>query len=143
MSALTRLVAIVMPAYNEARWIAAKIQNLAGQEYPAGQLQVLIGCDGCTDNTAEAARRAGYPADGPHMPRGWRAPAAALAGIAGLLALYVGFRKMAGALDPDGHVAMYFASALIALYMTWGALWLFRRMGLAGAHAALHGDSTK
>ena len=92
---------------------------------------------------AEAARRAGYPADGPHMPRGWRAPAAALAGIAGLLALYVGFRKMAGALDPDGHVAMYFASALIALYMTWGALWLFRRMGLAGAHAALHGDSTK
>ena len=49
---------VVMPAYNEARWIAAKIQNLAGQEYPAGQLQVLIGCDGCTDNTAEVARRA-------------------------------------------------------------------------------------
>jgi cellulose synthase/poly-beta-1,6-N-acetylglucosamine synthase-like glycosyltransferase len=49
-------VTVVMPAFNEARHIAAKISNLAGQDWPAHRLRVLIGCDGCTDNTAEIAR---------------------------------------------------------------------------------------
>ncbi|WP_416900139.1 MAG: glycosyltransferase family 2 protein [Minwuia sp.] len=51
-------LSIMMPAYNEAGCIAAKIHNIAGQDYPAGQLQILIGCDGCSDATADLARRA-------------------------------------------------------------------------------------
>jgi len=45
------LVTIVIPAYNEAQWIAEKVRNLAALDYPSSQLQVIIGCDGCTDNT--------------------------------------------------------------------------------------------
>lgn len=37
------LVAIVIPAYNEAQWIAEKIRNLAALDYPSSQLQVIIG----------------------------------------------------------------------------------------------------
>lgn len=44
-------IAIVIPAYNEAQWIAEKIRNLAALDYPTNQLQIIIGCDGCTDNT--------------------------------------------------------------------------------------------
>ena len=49
-------VAIVIPAYNEAQWIAEKIRNLAVLDYPPKQLQVIIACDGCTDDTASIAR---------------------------------------------------------------------------------------
>jgi hypothetical protein len=52
------LVTVVMPAFNEAQHIAAKISNLAGQTWPAHKLQILIGCDGCTDNTVEIANHA-------------------------------------------------------------------------------------
>jgi cellulose synthase/poly-beta-1,6-N-acetylglucosamine synthase-like glycosyltransferase len=48
-------IAIVIPAYNEARWIADKIRNLATLDYPSSHLKVLIGCDGCTDNTLALA----------------------------------------------------------------------------------------
>ena len=49
---------VLMPAYNEAAFIAAKIDALAAQTYPTVRIRVLIGCDGCRDGTAEAARRA-------------------------------------------------------------------------------------
>lgn len=48
-------ITLVMPAYNEARWIAEKIRNLATLDYPKGALKVVIGCDGCTDKTYEIA----------------------------------------------------------------------------------------
>lgn len=48
-------VAIVIPAYNEEQWIAEKIRNLTVLDYPCSQLQVIIGCDGCTDRTFELA----------------------------------------------------------------------------------------
>lgn len=44
-------IAIIIPAYNEAQWIAEKIRNLAALDYPSERLQVIIGCDGCTDET--------------------------------------------------------------------------------------------
>ena len=44
-------IAIVIPAYNEALWIADKIRNLAALDYPSSQLQIIIGCDGCRDQT--------------------------------------------------------------------------------------------
>jgi lipopolysaccharide/colanic/teichoic acid biosynthesis glycosyltransferase len=49
-------VTIVMPAYNEADYIAAKLRNIAALDYPAHRLQVIIICDGCTDATAALAR---------------------------------------------------------------------------------------
>lgn len=51
-------VTIVIPAYNEAQWIAEKIRNLSALDYPSKQLKVLIGCDGCTDNTYSLATEA-------------------------------------------------------------------------------------
>ena len=46
---------IVMPAHNEARHIAAKIDAIAASDYPLEQITVLIGCDGSTDDTANTA----------------------------------------------------------------------------------------
>jgi cellulose synthase/poly-beta-1,6-N-acetylglucosamine synthase-like glycosyltransferase len=48
-------ITIVIPAYNEQQWIAEKIRNLAALDYPSNRLQVIIGCDGCLDNTYEIA----------------------------------------------------------------------------------------
>ena len=46
-------IALVMPAYNEAKFIEAKLANLLTLDYPAEHLNIYIGCDGCTDNTVE------------------------------------------------------------------------------------------
>lgn len=51
-------VTLVMPAFNEAAFIAAKIRNLAAVDYPSDRLRVLVGCDGCSDDTAARARAA-------------------------------------------------------------------------------------
>jgi lipopolysaccharide/colanic/teichoic acid biosynthesis glycosyltransferase len=53
-SALPR-VAVIIPAFNEAGVIAEKIRNLAALDYPAERLQVVLACDGCTDDTADRA----------------------------------------------------------------------------------------
>lgn len=50
-------MSVIMPVYNEARHIDAKLRNLDAQIYPGARLQVLIGCDGSTDGTAALARR--------------------------------------------------------------------------------------
>ncbi|TVU62916.1 glycosyltransferase family 2 protein [Vibrio atlanticus] len=49
-------VTILVPAFNEEQWIADKIRNLAALDYPRKKLQVIIACDGCTDNTVEIAQ---------------------------------------------------------------------------------------
>lgn len=49
---------LIMPAYNEASFIAAKIENLAQIDYPAGRLTIIIGCDGSSDGTADIAAAA-------------------------------------------------------------------------------------
>jgi cellulose synthase/poly-beta-1,6-N-acetylglucosamine synthase-like glycosyltransferase len=51
-------ITVVMPAYNEAAHIAAKLRNLAAIDYPADRLHVLVACDGCTDDTVAIARAA-------------------------------------------------------------------------------------
>lgn len=48
-------VTIVVPAYNEAAVIAAKIETLRTLDYPAGRLNVIVACDGCSDTTAGVA----------------------------------------------------------------------------------------
>jgi len=51
-------VTIVVPAYNEAAVIAAKIDNLRALDYPADRLDVIVACDGCRDTTAGVASAA-------------------------------------------------------------------------------------
>lgn len=57
-------IALIVPAHNEERYIAAKIANLAKLDYPADLLDIVIALDGCTDATraiaeAEIAKVAG------------------------------------------------------------------------------------
>lgn len=49
-------IAILIPAYNEAAYIADKIRNVASLNYPAEKIKLYIACDGCQDNTPELAR---------------------------------------------------------------------------------------
>ncbi len=42
---------IIIPAYNEARFIAEKIRNLSFIDYPNDRYELIILCDGCTDKT--------------------------------------------------------------------------------------------
>lgn len=51
-------ITVLIPAYNEARVIAAKIMNVLSLDYPADRLFLRVACDGCDDDTADAARRA-------------------------------------------------------------------------------------
>jgi cellulose synthase/poly-beta-1,6-N-acetylglucosamine synthase-like glycosyltransferase len=55
------LVSIVFAAHNEEAVIAQKMRNCAGLDYPPGALEILVGCDGCTDGTAALARAAAPP----------------------------------------------------------------------------------
>jgi len=52
-------VSILMPAYNEERWIAEAIRlaDVAAGKYP-GRVEIIVGNDGSTDRTSEIARRA-------------------------------------------------------------------------------------
>ncbi|MCI4345043.1 MAG: glycosyltransferase [Thermoplasmata archaeon] len=52
-------VSILMPAYNEERWIASAIRyaDLAAGKYP-GLVEIIVGNDGSTDRTSELAREA-------------------------------------------------------------------------------------
>jgi cellulose synthase/poly-beta-1,6-N-acetylglucosamine synthase-like glycosyltransferase len=50
-------VTVLIPAHNEERWIARKIENTLALEYPSDRLQVLVASDGCTDNTVDIARQ--------------------------------------------------------------------------------------
>jgi len=56
-AALPHIYAI-LAAYNEADVIADRIRNFKSIDYPADRLTVLIGTDGCTDQTAAIARGA-------------------------------------------------------------------------------------
>ncbi len=46
---------IVIPAFNEEKYIADKLQNLSMLDYPADRYEVIVLCDGCQDNTYQIA----------------------------------------------------------------------------------------
>lgn len=50
---------VVIPALDEATLIEAKIDDTRRQEYPGGDLDILVVADGSTDDTADVARRCG------------------------------------------------------------------------------------
>src|SRR5512133_4160705 len=52
-------VSLVFSAFDEEACIRQKIENCLALDYPADRLEILVGCDGCGDRTAELARAAG------------------------------------------------------------------------------------
>lgn len=55
---LTPGLSVILAAFNEAPVIAGRIQNLLDVEYPPDRITILVGTDGCTDDTARIARLA-------------------------------------------------------------------------------------
>jgi glycosyltransferase involved in cell wall biosynthesis len=52
---MTRLVSILVPAYNAERWIAETLQSALGQTWP--RKEIIVVDDGSTDGTLDVARR--------------------------------------------------------------------------------------
>jgi Glycosyltransferase like family 2 len=50
---------VIVAAYNEAGVIEEKVRDALALEYPREQLEVIVTCDGCDDDTAARARAAG------------------------------------------------------------------------------------
>jgi poly-beta-1,6-N-acetyl-D-glucosamine synthase len=59
VSAFVPDVTLIVPAFNEAESIGAKISNCRELDYPAHKLRILIMTDGSTDGTPDIARRWG------------------------------------------------------------------------------------
>jgi len=57
----TPLVSFVFSAHNEEAIVADKLCNCRELEYPWERLEILVGCDGCLDRTAEIVRAALLP----------------------------------------------------------------------------------
>jgi len=55
-SALPRIT-VCLPVYNGGRFLADKLDSLLGQDYPREKLDVIVYCDGCSDDSEEIARR--------------------------------------------------------------------------------------
>ncbi|HYK04532.1 MAG TPA: glycosyltransferase family 2 protein [Thermoanaerobaculia bacterium] len=53
---VTPFVTFIVPAYNEERNIAAKIENTLGLDYPADKIEVLVMSNGSVDRTNEIVR---------------------------------------------------------------------------------------
>src|SRR5262249_30793502 len=46
-----------LPIFNGAAHLPAKLESLLAQDYPPELLEVLVYCDGCTDDSETIARR--------------------------------------------------------------------------------------
>jgi biofilm PGA synthesis N-glycosyltransferase PgaC len=55
-SALPRIT-VCLPVYNGGRFLADKLDSLLGQDYPREKLDVIVYCDGCSDDSEAIARR--------------------------------------------------------------------------------------
>src|SRR5438105_8295444 len=54
-------VSVIVPAYNEEAYIAAKIANVERLDYPKDKIEVIFVSDGSTDRTNEILRQAAGP----------------------------------------------------------------------------------
>jgi cellulose synthase/poly-beta-1,6-N-acetylglucosamine synthase-like glycosyltransferase len=48
---------VIIPAYNEERWIDRKIEDTLALDYPPERRQIIVASDGSTDRTVEIAQR--------------------------------------------------------------------------------------
>ena len=95
---------VIVAAYAEQDVIAARVANLRALDYPAGQLEILVACDGSPDETAARARAAGAD-EVLELPRGGkvRAQDAAVARARGEI---VAFSDANASWDPDALRAL-------------------------------------
>ena len=52
-------LSLIVAAHDEQEVIEAKVANALALDYPRERLEVIVACDGCSDETAERAREAG------------------------------------------------------------------------------------
>jgi cellulose synthase/poly-beta-1,6-N-acetylglucosamine synthase-like glycosyltransferase len=52
-------LSLIVAAHDEQGVIAAKVENALALDYPRAQLELIVACDGCSDETAARARAAG------------------------------------------------------------------------------------
>lgn len=45
-------ISVIIPAFNEARHMAGKVENTMSVDYPDDRMEILVGSDGSTDDTA-------------------------------------------------------------------------------------------
>jgi glycosyltransferase involved in cell wall biosynthesis len=57
---LTSMISVIIPAHDEASVIARTLKAMIEGATP-GELELIVVCNGCTDNTAAVARRFGPP----------------------------------------------------------------------------------
>ncbi|HEY2902831.1 MAG TPA: glycosyltransferase family 2 protein [Polyangia bacterium] len=50
-------ITVCLPVWNGAALLPAKLDSLLAQDYPAEKLDVIVYCDGCSDDTEAVARR--------------------------------------------------------------------------------------
>ena len=60
-------ITIVIPAYNEANYIADKIRNTGALDYPTDRLKVIVVMDGCSDDTAAIAKKTAAEIECEHL----------------------------------------------------------------------------
>jgi cellulose synthase/poly-beta-1,6-N-acetylglucosamine synthase-like glycosyltransferase len=54
-------ITVIVVAYNEAKIIRARLENILRSNYPHDRLRVLLASDGSTDTTIQRARKLGSP----------------------------------------------------------------------------------
>ncbi|HEX3695836.1 MAG TPA: glycosyltransferase family 2 protein [Polyangia bacterium] len=50
-------ITVCLPVWNGAALLPAKLDSLLAQDYPAEKLDIIVYCDGCSDDTEAGARR--------------------------------------------------------------------------------------
>jgi cellulose synthase/poly-beta-1,6-N-acetylglucosamine synthase-like glycosyltransferase len=50
------MVSVIMPAYNEGRFISGSLRSLLGLDYPRDRLEIIVVDDGSTDDTYRVAK---------------------------------------------------------------------------------------
>lgn len=95
-------VSVILAAHDEAAVIDAKVRNTFALDHPADRLDLVLVCDGCTDDTAARAQRAMAAGDGRltviEVPRGGKNAAlrAGIAAAAGEVFLFTDADAMLG-----------------------------------------------
>jgi len=110
-------VSALMVVYNGERFIAAKLESLLAQRYPAGRLEILVVSDGSTDGTGQIAESfGGRGVRLIRVPHGGKA-AALNAGFPHCSGEVLFLTDVRQTLDPDAvaHLAANFADPAVGV----------------------------
>lgn len=110
-------VSALMAVYNGERFVAAKLESLLAQRYPAGRLEILVVSDGSTDGTDRIVESfAGRGVRLIRVPHGGKA-AALNAGLPYCSGDVIFLTDVRQTLDPDAvsHLAANFADPTVGV----------------------------